>query len=552
MKKLNKLAVAISLLAGSQGSFALTPWTDGAADLVVYTSGGAAQDQAITRVISTTLAAPGTVDIFSDLTTSGATSAGGRWQAFYFTGNSALTGGLAGKKIIFVKRSYGAAGYGVVPLFANNGDGIPLEQLNIQGTQLLDWTADGAGKWKKVINQANASTLLTKVVSDGGFLGVDPEILLQPGTENYPEQVNEVLTGAPELSWPTDINKAPDGFTRVTTGGLVYGVAVTLDLYKVLQAAQKRSGSLPSNTVIGAYTSSALPNLNRNLLASIFAGKIPAWEQVKIVDKTVSPAVALPLTDPSILADAGVIAPIKTSDGKTQVGVGRRNKGAAIGAVGYAKFLNYPGTANASKPANNTPLSDDPIAAPLVKSPGGAGATDNLLIDWNAGTNTSGLNANLLKVWGIALNSVDRNPGATADGATAGKAWRYIKIDGYAPTIENVAAGVYPHWAEGVVLYRTSKSSDTQWADKTTLLKTFADSLGSKAVASAVNGSGLTFGVSGIFATTKDPRGYVAEIPFNPANPVVPLTHFCTATNSTLTSVVPVADDKPDLLIELK
>jgi len=539
MKKLNKLAVAISLLAGSQGSFALTPWANGAADLVVYTSGGAAQDLAIAKVISTTLAASGTVDTFSDIS---GTTIGGRWQAFYFTGNSALTGGLAGKKIIFVKRSYGAAGYGVVPLFANNGEGIPLEQLNIQGTQLADWTADGAGKWKQVIDSSNANKYLAKKISDGGFLGVDPEILLQPGTENYPEQVNEVLTGAPELSWPTDINKAPDGFTRVSTGGLVYGVAVTLDLYKVLQAAQKRSGALPSSVTIGQYTDVALPNLNRNFLASIFAGKIASWEQVKIVDKTVTPAAAKTLTNADILADAGVSAPDLTG-GKTPVGVGRRNKGAAIGAVGYAKFLNYPGTANASKPAVNTPPSDDPIAAPLVKSPGGSSATDALLIDWNARTNTSGLNGNSLKVWGVALNSGDRNPGATADGVTAGKAWRYIKIDGYAPTIENVAAGVYPHWAEGTVLYRTTKSSDTQWADKTTILKTFADSLGSKTVAAAVNGSGLTFGVSGIFATTKDPRGYVAEIPFNPANPVVPLTHFCTATNSTLTSVVPVADD---------
>jgi hypothetical protein len=539
MKKLNKLAVAISLLAGSQGSFALTPWANGAADLVVYTSGGAAQDLAIAKVISTTLAASGTVDTFSDIS---GTTIGGRWQAFYFTGNSALTGGLAGKKIIFVKRSYGAAGYGVVPLFANNGEGIPLEQLNIEGTQLADWTADGAGKWKQVIDSSNANKYLAKKISDGGFLGVDPDILLQPGTENYPEQVNEVSTGAPELSWPTDINKAPDGFTRVSTGGLVYGVAVTLDLYKVLQAAQKRSGALPSSVTIGQYTDVALPNLNRNFLASIFAGKIASWEQVKIVDKTVTPAAAKTLTNADILADAGVSAPDLTG-GKTPVGVGRRNKGAAIGAVGYAKFLNYPGTANASKPAVNTPPSDDPIAAPLVKSPGGSSATDALLIDWNARTNTSGLNGNSLKVWGVALNSGDRNPGATADGVTAGKAWRYIKIDGYAPTIENVAAGVYPHWAEGTVLYRTTKSSDTQWADKTTILKTFADSLGSKTVAAAVNGSGLTFGVSGIFATTKDPRGYVAEIPFNPANPVVPLTHFCTATNSTLTSVVPVADD---------
>jgi hypothetical protein len=541
MKKSRQLAFAISLLAGAQSASALTPWTDGAPDLIVYTSGGAAQDQAITRVVSTTLAAPGTLDTFSDVSGS---SIGGRWQSFYFTGNANLPGGLAGKKIILEKRSYGAAGYGVVPLFANNGDGLPLEHLNIVGTGLADWEVDGAEgskKWKKTISQANAAAYLTKVVSDGGFLGVDPDILLKPNTENYPEQVNEVITGAPEPDWPLTLNQVPAGFTQVSTGGLVYGVAVTEELYKVLQAAQKRAGSLPDSVTIGAYNADSLPNLNRNFVASLLAGKIGSWDQIKIVDKNTNQAVSLV----DVAADAGIAVPFTNGDGKTPVGVGRRNKGAAIGAVAYAKFLNYPGTANANKPADNTPSGDEDIAAPIVKSPGGVNATNNLLKDWNNGTNASGLNPGSQKIWGIAVNSGDRDAGVNP--------WRYVKIDGFAPTIENVAAGVYPHWAEGVVLYRTDKSGDPQWADKKALLKAFADDLGSPTVAKAVNAN-LPFGISGIFATTKDPRGFTAEIPFNPDNPVVPLTHFCEATGSTQTSIVPVADDQATggLQIQLK
>jgi hypothetical protein len=549
MKKLTKLAAAISLLAGSSAALALTPWGSGTPDLVVYTSGGAAQDNAITKVVSTVLAANNSLDIFGDVS---GTTIGGRWQAFYFTGHPSLTGGLAGKKIILVKRSYGAAGYGVVPLFANSGEGLAIEQLNIIGTAQADWDVDstGANKWKKAIDNSNASKYLTKVISDGGFTGVDPDILLKPSTENYPEQVSEVSSGLPEAGWPTDINKVPDGFTQVTTGGLVYGVAVTLDLYKALQAAQKRSGSLPSSVTIGQYTDAAIPNLSRNFLASLLAGKIGSWEQVKIVDKT-DGNTAKPLNHADILADAGVTAPFKNVDGKTPVGVGRRNKGAAIGAVAYAKLLNYPGTANATKPASNTAASDDDITAPVVKSPGGAAASDNLLIDWNDGTNTSGLNSKTLKVWGFAVNSGDRNPGATGDGATVGKHWRYIKIDGFAPTIENVATSSYPNWAEGVVLYRTTKSTDSQWDQKKTLLKTFADSLGSPSIASSINPS-LPYGVSGVFATTK--AGYTANIPFVATNPVVPFTHFCTATNSTLTGIVPVADDAASggLQVQLK
>ncbi len=377
MKNIKKLSVAISLLLGAPASYALTPWTDQTPDIAIYTSGGAAQDKAYGQVVATTLAAAGTVDTFADVDPDTG-SVGSRWTAYYFVGNDKLGAGLAGKKILLEKRIYGAAGYGVVPLVAN----IPLEHLNILGTKAADWTADKtAGSWKTPLTSANASKYLTKRVSDGGFLGVDPNILLKRGTENYPTPVNELITGRPEAKWPLDWNgiktSGAGAFTIVPTGGLVYGVAVTLDLYKVLQAAQKRAGTLPSTAVIGGYSEGDLPSLNRNVIGSLLAGKIGAWEQIKIVDKTDNTVKSL--LDNTILTDAGVTAPYKeTTSGShfTPVAVGRRNNGAAIGAVAYAKFLNYPATLNSIPPANataNKSIEED-ASLPIVKSP--AGATD--------------------------------------------------------------------------------------------------------------------------------------------------------------------------------
>ncbi len=546
MKKSNVLALAVSLLATAQSAHALTPWANGAPNITVYTSGGAAQDKAYGQVVTTTLAAPGTVDTFGDVDPATG-SVGSRWTAYYFTGNANLGSGLAGQKILLEKRSYGAAGYGVVPVLAST----PLEQLKVTGLAQSAWEANGTKQWKKTITSANARTYLIKVASDGGFSGVDPDILLKPGTDNYPLPVNELITGRPEANWPLTYRSVPKtgaaAFTVVPTGGLVYGVAVTLDLYKVLQAAQKRAGTLPGSVVIGGYNEDSLPNLNRNVLASLLAGKIGAWDQIKIVDKTDSNTVKT-LLDSSILADAGVTAPYKestTGTNLTPVAVGRRNNGAAIGAVAYAKFLNYPGTLNAFRPAAKTPdnVLDEDAALPIVKSPGGAADTGNLLKDWQNGTNTTGFN-NVLdgispaKRWGIAINSADRNNLVTAAG-TGGDPWRYIRIDGYAPTLENVAAGVYPHWAEGTVIYRTTKASDTQWALKKKLLKAFADDLGSPTVANAVNTT-QAWGKTGIFATTADPRGFTATVPFNTSNPVVSLTHNSGGT--THADIVPVAN----------
>ncbi|MDP2902910.1 MAG: hypothetical protein Q8N96_07340, partial [Methylovulum sp.] len=186
---------------------------------------------------------------------------------------------------------------------------------------------------------------------------------------------------------------------------------------------------------------------------------------------------------------------------------------------------------------------DEDASLPIVKAPGGAADTGNLLKDWQNGTNATGYNnvvdgSGYAKRWGVAINSADRNSSVTSAGA-GGDPWRYIKIDGYAPTLENVAAGVYPHWAEGSVIFRTNKSADPQWTLKTKLLKTFADDLGSPTVANAVNTT-QAWGKTGIFATTADPRGFTASVPFNNSNPVVPFTHK--SGGLTHTEIVPVAD----------
>jgi hypothetical protein len=547
MKKPNHLAVAIALTlaAGSQSVYALTPWTDGVPDLTVYTSGGAAQDKAFGQVVTTTLAAAGTVDTFADVDPATG-SVGGRWTAYYFTGNANLGAGLAGQKILLQKRSYGAAGYGVVPVIS----GTPLEQLNVAALKAADWTTNGVKSWKATLDSTTASKYLIKKTSDAGFVGVDPNILLRPGTVNYPQPVNQLITGLPEPTWSKTLKAVPitgaAAFTVVPTGGLVYGVAVTQDLYKVLQAAQKRAGLLPSTVAIGSYAENSLPNLNHNVIASLLAGKIGAWDQVKIVDKTDGNTVKS-LLDANILTDAGVAAPYKEStsgQNLTPVAVSLRNNGAAVGAAHYAQFLNYPATANAFAPATKTADTavDEDASLPIVKAPGGTSDTGNILKDWQNGTNATGLNnvvdgSGFAQRWGIAINTADRNNAVTATG-TGGDPWRYIRVDGYAPTLENVAAGVYPLWSEGAVLYHTIKAADKLWAVKTKLLKAFADDLGSPTVANAVNTT-QAWGKTGIFATTADPRGFSSSVPFNNSNPVVPFTHK-SAAGLIRTEIVPV------------
>jgi hypothetical protein len=85
MNRFRKLTTFAVLFSASQAGFALTPWNDGTPDIIVYGSGGPALDAAFAKIVENTLAAKNSVDTFSDVSTTG--TIGGRWQAFYFTGN---------------------------------------------------------------------------------------------------------------------------------------------------------------------------------------------------------------------------------------------------------------------------------------------------------------------------------------------------------------------------------------------------------------------------------------------------------------------------------
>lgn len=548
-KQLKVLTVAVSLLAGIQSAQAITPWTTGNStpDFKIFTSGGAAQDKAYQSAVLKVLAEPGTLDIFED---DKAGTIGGQFAGYYFIGRStpdatagipALPTGLAGAKIYLEKRSLGAAGYGVVPLAGN----IALDHLDIFLSASSDWSANGtasggagnvASKYKTlssiVTGLANASSYFTSVPSDGGFIGVDAEALLQPNTQNYPVPVKEISTNATTTPWPTTYKIGNLAATRVPTGGLVYGVGVTLDLYKALQIAQARSGSLPADaetTKLGEYTDPKyIPSLSRNFLADLLTGKVTNWGNVKFVDRVNAGNNVYSLAQ---VATANTATLGSTPNGlgftalapsKFTVGVGRRNSGAAIGAVGYAKLLGYPFTPNSVPPATDTPALSKATAEPYVTSPGGASATDNLLKDWQAGTNVSTLNYSATgKLWGFALHSGDRN-GAAA-GVAPSQNWRYVRVDGYTGTIENVASGNYPYWAEGEVLIQPSIGTD-----KTNLLQALGDAFRHSAVANDVNTALVQpYGQSGVFATSRTDNVDTTNIPFDAvAKPIVSLTHF--------------------------
>lgn len=534
-----KPLAAAALLAGASSAWALTPWADGAPPVAntIYLPGGSAQDAAFGRVIRDILAVPGSLDVFGDTTTTTSTNFGGRWTAYYFRG-SAATGSLAGQPIAIIKRALGAVGYGIIPTIASPP--IAIEQLDIStlakpsasnATVFAEPTTSpgtipNAGNYRVVVTSANAAALLPLKKPTAGFLTIDPQIMLKPGTKNYPVTVARVGSGTD--SFPANLSKVPGNFAQISTGGIVYGVGVNTDFYKVLQAAQKRAKQLPAATVIGDYQREAwIPTLPSNFIGSLIAGRIKHWDDVKIVDKKAGPTLnkALPLTHPSLLADAGVALPKTNAKGKVPVAQINRPGGTALTSLAYARFLGYPLVKGGfAPPAGPTLDLFENTAAPIIKEPSNLANTALLLDDFNQGTNNSTYNASLSKRWGVGFLDGTRNPSGTVgvNPEEVGKQrWRFVRIDGYLPKIANVASGGYRYWSEGVLLY----DKNTIDPGLKTVLDALAKGFASPSVAATANAAIVhTWGQTGIFALTKN-TAYKASIPYKDSNPVVGYTY---------------------------
>ncbi len=522
--RIRKLAVAVALLSGASAAHALSP--ENTANLTVYISGGAAQDPAFDSFIEA-LALPGTFDVYYD--NANASSPGSRYRAYFFTTNNTKIPGLStggtNVNVLIYKRSFGGAGYGVVPLLDPS---YQVKQLNIQNGNATP-PAGSETFWRVRTSQAGD---LQDTTSDAGITGVNPELF---------SGVNKPTPASGDPAFPVvDVSKSSSVLTVVPAGGLTYGLAVTLDLYKVLQAAQKATGTLPSSTTIGDYQNEAsIPTLSRAFVGSLLAGRIKTWDDVRVVDERPIATGANQGTDLGSLTDfaddAGVSAP-DLEGGKNLVAIGNRNSGAAIGAAFSAVFLNSPGTANAFASATEP---GNPTNGPIVRQAPGAGQQDSLLSDWQNGTNTSTFNSDSKHRWGVAEQSTDWNASGTI-GVNPTKGYRYVRIDGYAPTLQNVASGNYPLWSEQTIQWRNSSNSGPS-GDKLVVLQKIADDVGNPSAAAAVNQKIVsTYGPTGLFAVSTNPTITSISAQFDVSAPVVPYTHVNGGVLSG--SVAPVVD----------
>jgi hypothetical protein len=416
-------AVGAALLLASASAMAYVPTSNSDADIVAWWSGASAstisaQELAVASVCDTD------PNILYVKNTSD-DSAGNDWALACRTAASGSTvSGLPnGKRVLIIKRDRGGAGVGVGPLQSNN----PISYLTVNSTTCNIAVTPGVNNAPAVANPDGGFVPLTGCVATAYTTNALSEI----GTSDVePNKFFGINTPVVDGN-PFPYNAGVPFQQQASLAALVFNNPVTFHLFQALQSAQFPTTSVcnPANANYGTVITVAgnprtditngesegcLPSLTRYEINSLLTGKIVLWSQ--------------------LLNSAGAsFLPV------VPVQICRRVEGSGTQATINGLVSSWPCDANASDLSIDIAQPRN-LASPQLVLNSGSGDVDNCLHNFDT-------TANPYAIGNLSIEG--RNVGKTRN-------WRYIKIDGVAPTLRNIHAGDYWLWSQQSIQFRSS------------------------------------------------------------------------------------------------
>ena len=384
-------------LAASHSALAYQPDVT-TPDLVVLIGGSSASENAVLAEIKQNMCI-GNTDTFD----------GTGQKAIFCDMNATSVSGLSGKLAVLVRKNSTGSGAGVRPVCENpNGGTAAFAIFTTQGAN-ANCQNLGGGNWSCPGNTGKTVT-----------------------TENLIPQI-----GISDVK-PTELfasSSAGCGTNVFPSYEMVMNTPVSLQLRNALQEVE--------GLTVGAEDEANMPTLSTEVVAAIMTGRLHTWDDVKI--KNVGLATQVGATSANGYGVTGV------GGNNARITICRRTDSSGTFATQNLRILQSNCVAGAlSAQASNSSLTD--AAGPVV--PAGLGSSDAMeqclhSYSQTANWTTGGVSRNGSR-WAIGHNSLDRNPTTSIAGQTD---WRYIKLDGAAPTFENVANGSY----------KMSVTSTIQW-----------------------------------------------------------------------------------------
>lgn len=323
----------------------------------------------------------------------------------------------------------------------------------------------------------------------------------------------------------SSLNGAVPGAGAVASSSVasqVFGFQVTLKLYRALQATAVGVGALPASclpTAVGQdETQDCMPSLTSEQLTSILGlGRFTDWRNLRV---------GTTATTQRLIAAAGDALPTNFS-----VHACQRTTGSGTLATQYLKVHNAPCFDGAEPLLSNATqtIGTESGTIKVLHSMSAQGDVDNCLQALNDGANVGTFTPYGTQIpaagghrWAIGFSSADRNE-------TNAKPFRFIKVDGIAPTLENVVKGRYRVWAELTQV----GAAPVAGTPATNLAIDLLDNMrnANQLVSLTKTFSWGTSGLLGIATSSAFPPSHNSQInglqnaAFDPNRPVNPYTH---------------------------
>lgn len=482
-------AVALAVAAFSGSAMALTPTTT--PDITLYLAGASAEDKNIGLLVKD-LCVSNTLDTYLDLANTA--KPGASYTAYFCQIDSKKVSGLTvtNPKVLIYKRSAGGSAMGVSPLLgtASSTTSQPIDFMSVSSKNC---SVQSTNVYGCTVNAG--TTDIQQHTVDMGVSDVNPEMFTGDNT--------------PDGFDPVNATTVKNLLVVKAAAALAFGVPVTKDLRDTLQRAEIVQGRLDA-ACEGDETEACMPSLNKEQISSLYAGKVTNWDSFKVNGQ--------PLSKYASAVPANKL-----------VHICRRVQGSGTQAVTNAFYLSNPCNATdsrippASKDSSHNPLAvvSNPLTGPLVIENSGSGDVEVCLNDFDNGTTNLGANHPTGKgytAWAIGVQSLEKN-------ATLSNNYRFVKVNGVAPTLENIANGSYQQWGESTFQYRNTAAKGPK-GNALTLLNKIASDAGNTTYVSQVNASFVhPFGASGYLVVpelaTPDANGI-----FNASKPVNPYSHY--------------------------
>ncbi len=451
----------------------------------LYLSGSSAQDEALENVIrlaggaagAPNLCEPGTLEIFRG-------AIGGTANRVFVCQTSGRVAGVPAGQRLAIYKSSGGSGEGVTPVSAET----PLPFLDLA----------------KLPQSASCQT--GRVV---------------PATSDFAAYTDhtDCNGGEPKLVRPraglSDVNpELVGGITAPLTvrpqNQIVWGLPVSRNLRNALQTAQGLVPAAVPHDDPQRDSEAAMPTLARAQVAALFSGAVSSWDQ--FYDTSGTPLSRSPLLGNSAPhdPDASGASPGAYRPASATVYVCRRIASSGTQAAYEVHYLHARCESNAPafvvpNDGSNLNTGGNPTQLTRVARPAG-----RVFAGVGTGDVRDCLDAHTqFNRWAIGVLSTENI------GNNGNRRFRYVKVDGAAPTLLNAYLGRWPHVTEQSMQWRKSFDPALTTTAEGRVLGFVATNLGLPRVIAALNSG---------FVHSWGQGGYLAPATSAFAGPPAPVT----------------------------